>query len=168
MRLVDEVLRVFVARNRGKRARTLIIVEHVADRRGANVGSLKAAEIKVLLDILKNAAELVLRVSDVTAMFAFAGDGVTVRGRASARGSRGRRSHLGKLLRHGVVVKSAPIVPQHDDDARVPVLALADRVDHAGNPLRALIETYLPFSGQDGRCTRPPESPKKLPATGCW
>ena len=93
----------------------------------------KRAEVPVLLDVLQDAAELVRRGRDVSALaavpcFAY-GERIDI-------GTRKPRPPNPELLRGDVIVEAAPVVPDDDDRTRIPVRALADRVDDARDPRR--------------------------------
>src|SRR5580658_9093081 len=89
---------------------------------------MKRAQTKVLLDELQNASELVLRVHD--------------RARASPRGdydgsnAKAQTGVVGLRRRDGIV-PAAPVIPEQDDGGRVPVLALAHRVEDRTDPARS-------------------------------
>src|SRR5580692_5248934 len=125
-------------RDRFELPRLLTIVEDVSDARRALVGRSQSphGQAPVLFDIFQNAAELVLRMLDVRRHVGRDDDHRYAESEAALVVAALR---LVQARGSNVIVEAAPIVPQNDYRAGVPVLALADLIDDAGDPRRTVV-----------------------------
>ena len=122
--LLQEVRFRVLRLNRDERPRRLREVESVVDARRSGVGRTKAAEIERVFDELKMLPNSYC-VCETWPIFAY--------GEMTIIGTRKPRAVVIELRRGDVIVQAAPVVPDDDDRRRVPVRALADRVDDAGD-----------------------------------
>src|ERR1700733_2496891 len=101
-------------------------VEGIADARRMRVVSAERSEVPVLLDEVKDAAELIDGVLDVR---------LDVRRDDQHRYAEARTAlPVARPWRSDVIVQAAPIIPDDDHRGRIPIAALADCIDDRCDP----------------------------------
>src|SRR5579862_1792218 len=118
-------------------SRRLTEVEHVGDALTGSIGRSKPAEIPYVFDEAYDAAELIDRFRNVTALAAFSD--LNVRRNNEHRHAKTDPALIVQRRRRYRIVKSTPIVPNNDDNGGIPIFALPDGIDDACDPRRARV-----------------------------